>query len=344
MKTIKNTLYVTLSGSYVHKDGETITIHKDHVQKAYFPIHQIGEIVCYGYSINVSPYLAEFCSEKGITITYVDGRGKFLARMQGPIKGNVLLRREQYRIADNAENSLELAKCCIAAKIQNQRNVLLRHLRNHSNCEGSASVKAAIKDMEQSIHQTKKADTAAFLRGIEGDAAEKYFSVFNYLILNKDPAFRFCTRNRRPPLDRINALLSYAYSLLALDVRSALECVGLDPYVGFLHTDRPGRASLALDMMEEFRAPIADRLVLSLINLKKVDAKDFNVLPSGEVEMNECTRQTFLSAWQKRKTEEIIHPILDETMQTGLLYIEQARLLAKCIRGDLDYYPSYIWR
>lgn len=344
MKMVKNTLYVTLEGAWVHKDGEAITIHKDHEKNAQFPIHQIGEIVCFGYGIGVSPNLTEYCAGKGVTITYVDGRGKFLARMQGPVHGNVLLRRTQYRIADNPEQSLAIAKCCVAAKIQNQRNVLLRHLRNHSGCEGEKEIKAAIASMEGSVSMLKSVENAATMRGVEGDAAESYFSVFNYLILNKDPDFEFKSRNRRPPMDRINAMLSYAYSILALDVRSALECVGLDPYVGFLHTDRPGRASLALDMMEEFRAPIADRLVLSLVNLKQVNSKGFKVQPNGEVEMSDDTRRTLLSAWQKRKQEEIFHPLLEESMQTGMLYIEQARLLAKCIRGDVEYYPAYLWR
>ncbi|SHK60013.1 type I-C CRISPR-associated endonuclease Cas1c [Fibrobacter sp. UWEL] len=344
MKLVKNTLYVTLEGAWVHKEGEAVTIHKEHSKVAQFPLHQIGEIVCFGFGIGVSPNLTEHCASKGVTITYVDGRGKFLARMQGPVHGNVLLRRSQYRIADNPEMSLSIAKCCIAAKIQNQRNVLLRHLRNHPNCDGEMELKSSISAMEHSLTTVKNVSEAGTLRGIEGDAADRYFSVFNYLILNKDSEFVFKSRNRRPPMDRINAMLSYAYSILALDIRSALECVGLDPYVGFLHVDRPGRPSLALDLMEEFRAPIADRLVLSLVNLKQVNSKGFKVQPNGEVEMNDETRKTLLAAWQKRKTEELYHPLLEESMQTGMLYVEQARLLAKCVRGDIEYYPAYLWR
>ena len=344
MKLVRNTLYVTLEGAWVHKDGEAITIHKDHSKMAQFPIHQIGEIVCFGFGIGVSPQLTEYCASKGVTITYIDGRGKFLARMQGPVHGNVLLRRSQYRIADNPDQSLVIAKCCIAAKIQNQRNILLRHLRNHSHCEGENEITNSIKSMESSIAYLKTISNCDSLRGIEGDAADSYFSVFNYLILNKDHDFEFKSRNRRPPMDRINAMLSYAYSILALDIRSALESVGLDPYVGFLHVDRPGRPSLALDLMEEFRAPIADRLVLSLVNLKQVSAKNFKVQPNGEVEMNDETRRLLLSAWQKRKQEEILHPLLEESMPTGLVYIEQARLLAKHIRGDFEYYPAFLWR
>lgn len=344
MKMVKNTLYVTKEGAFVHKDGESVTIHKDHSKIAQFPIHQIGEIICFGYGIGVSPNLTEYCASQGITITYVDGRGKFLARMQGPVHGNVLLRRAQYRIADNEAQSLNVAKCCVAAKIQNQRNVLLRHLRNHPACNGESEIKTSLSAMEGSLSMVKIADCAATLRGIEGDAANKYFDVFNYMILNPNPEFTFSSRSRRPPMDRVNAMLSYAYSILALDIRSALESVGLDPYVGFMHVERPGRPSLALDLMEEFRAPVADRLVLSLINLKQVSSSGFKVQPNGEVEMSDDTRKTLLSAWQRRKQEEIFHPLLEESMYTGMLYIEQARLLAKHIRGDIDFYPSYLWR
>lgn len=344
MKMIRNTLYVTLEDSWVHKDGETVTIHKKHSKVAQFPIHQIGEIVCFGYGIGVSPSLTEYCALQGVTITYMDGRGKFLARMQGPVHGNVLLRRAQYRIADNHEQSLAIAKCFVAAKIQNQRNVLLRHLRNHNGCAGETEIKQSISIMEGSIGSVKRVVDAGELRGVEGNAADSYFNVFNYLILNKDPDFQFTSRNRRPPMDRVNAMLSYAYSILALDIRSALESVGLDPYVGFLHVDRPGRPSLALDLMEEFRAPIADRLVLSLINLKTVSSKNFKVQPNGEVEMDADTRKSLLSAWQKRKQEEINHPLLEENMPTGIVYTEQARLMAKHIRGELEYYPAFLWR
>lgn len=344
MKMLKNTLYVTLEGAWVHKDGEAITIHKEHSKVAQFPLHQIGEIVCFGFGIGVSPALTEHCAENGITITYLDSRGKFLARMQGPIHGNVLLRRNQYRIADDENSSLAIAKCFVAAKIQNQRNVLLRHLRNHPGCDGEQSIKSSISAIGQTLSFVKKAKNSAELRGFEGEAANKYFDVFNFLILNPDLNFKFTSRNRRPPTDRINAMLSYAYSILTLDIRSALESVGLDPYVGFLHTERPGRPSLALDLMEEFRAPIADRLVLSLINLKQVNSSGFKIQPNGEVEMEAETRKTLLSAWQKRKTEEIIHPLLEESVYTGMLYLEQARLLAKHIRGDIEFYPAYLWR
>lgn len=344
MKQLRNTLYVTLENSWVHKDGETITIHKDRSKVGQYPIHQIEELICFGFGISVSPQLTEHCAKNGVTISYLDGKGKFLARMQGPMHGNVLLRRAQYRVSDQQDSALAIARCCISAKIQNQRNVLLRHLRNHPDGDGVSLIRASLKRMETSLIHARRCTSVDSLRGIEGDAAEDYFSVLDQMILTPGPEFRFTSRSRRPPMDRVNALLSYAYSLLALDMRSALEAVGLDPYVGYLHVERPGRPSLALDIMEEFRAPIADRLVLSLINLRQVSASGFRIHPSGEVEMNDETRKIFLNTWQKRKRDEVFHPFLEETMPTGLLYLVQARLLARHIRGELDYYPAYLWR
>jgi CRISP-associated protein Cas1 len=344
MKQVRNTLFVTLEGAWVHKDGEAITIHKDHSKVAQFPIHQIGEIVCFGYGISVSPNLVEHCARESVTVSYLDGRGKFMARLQGPVHGNVLLRRAQYRGADNPDNALLIAKCCVAAKIQNQRNVLLRHLRNHSGLDSEPVIRQALDSMQTSLENARRCEAIESLRGIEGNSAESYFSVFDCLILVPGPDFRFSSRSRRPPMDRVNAMLSYAYSILALDMRSALEAVGLDPYVGYLHVERPGRPSLALDLMEEFRAPVADRLVLSLINMRQVDAKGFRIQPNGEVEMTDETRKTLLTAWQKRKREEVFHPFLEEDLETGLVYISQARLLARHIRGELDIYPAYLWR
>ncbi|MBF0543173.1 MAG: type I-C CRISPR-associated endonuclease Cas1 [Candidatus Riflebacteria bacterium] len=344
MKKIRNTLFVTVEDAWVHKDGETITIHKDHKKIGQFPIHQIGELVCFGYGISVSPQLVEHCACENVTVSYLDGKGKFLARLQGPVQGNVLLRRAQYRDADNPARTLAISKCCVSAKIQNQRSILLRHLRNHSGCEGEENIRNALSNMEISLSSARNCEDLSSLRGIEGASAEHYFSVFDYMVLFPGPDFRFHNRSRRPPMDRTNSLLSYAYSLLALDIRSALEAVGIDPYVGFLHVERPGRPSLALDIMEEFRASIADRLVLNLINLRQIDASGFKIKPNGEVEMDDDTRKVFLAAWQKRKREEILHPFFEENMETGIIYIAQARLLAKFFRGELDYYPAFIWR
>lgn len=344
MKHIANTLYLTQEGSWVHKDGMSIVVHKERQKIAQFPIHAIGAIVCFGYGITASPALTEYCAKEGVTISWLDGNGRFLARMQGPTQGNVLLRRAQYRISDDEAKSLGIARCFVAAKIQNQRASLLRFLRNHPEVEGESDMRRALASMEGSIDRVRTVASVDSLRGVEGDAAESYFSVFDQMVLVPGPDFRFQSRSRRPPLDRVNALLSYAYSILALDLRSALESVGVDPYVGFLHVERPGRPSLALDLMEEFRSPFADRLVLGLVNRRQVDASGFVVHPTGEVEMSADTRKTLLAAYQKRKRETVAHPFLEEEMDIGLVFLAQARLLARHLRGDLEYYPAFLWR
>jgi CRISPR-associated protein Cas1 len=344
VRHIQNTLYVTQDGAYVHKDGESIVVHYERTKIGQFPMIAIGEIVCFGFGVGVSPALAEYCAGEGVTITYLNGNGRFMARLVGPLHGNVLLRRKQYRDADDETRALDIAKCCIAAKVTNQRNTLLRFLRNHTDSPEQAAIQSSIERMALQLRRIESCPQRESLRGIEGDAAETYFSVFDNLILVADDTFRFRSRNRRPPLDRTNALLSFAYSILALDMRSALESVGLDPYVGYLHVERPGRASLALDLAEEFRAPFADRLVLSLVNLRQIDTNGFVVQASGEVEMKPDTRKAFLGAYQKRKRETIRHPFLDEDMELGVAFLAQARLLARHIRGDLDFYPAFIWR
>lgn len=344
MKHIANTLYLTQEGSWVHKDGMSIVVHKDRQKIGQFPIHAIGSIVCFGYGITASPALMEYCAKEGVTISWLDGNGRFLARMQGPTQGNVLLRRAQYRASDDPVQSLEITRCLLAAKIQNQRATLLRFLRNHPTVTGEPEMRRALASMERCMERLRSIASVDSLRGVEGDAAESYFSVFDGMVLVAGPDFRFQNRSRRPPLDRVNALLSYTYSILALDLRSALEAVGLDPYVGFLHVERPGRPSLALDLMEEFRSPFADRLVLGLVNLRQVDASGFVIHPTGEVEMTAETRRTLLSAYQKRKREAIVHPFLEEEMDIGLVFLAQARLLARHLRGDLEYYPAFLWR
>jgi CRISPR-associated protein Cas1 len=344
MKHVRNSLYLTQEGAYVQKDGMSVVVRKDHEKIAQFPLMAIGEIVCFGFGISVSPALTEYCAKEGVTISWLDGNGRFLARMQGPTHGNVLLRRAQYRAADDPAASLEIARWCVAAKIQNQRNTLLRFARNHPDAPGIDAIRQALSRMENSHISLRKANSIDSLRGMEGDSAEAYFGVFDEMILVPGPDFRFHSRSRRPPLDRVNALLSYTYSILALDVRSALESVGLDPYVGFLHVERPGRPSLALDVMEEFRSAFADRLVLSLINLRQVDASGFVVQPTGEVEMTLETRKTLLAAYQKRKRETIHHPFLEDDLDIGVAFLAQARLLARHLRGDLEIYPAFLWR
>ena len=344
MKHVRNTLYMTLEGAFLHKDGEAVTVRKNREKVAQFPLHAIGEIVCFGFGIGVSPELTEHCSREGVTVSYLNGNGKFLARLTGPVHGNVLLRREQYRIADDPVRALAIACCCVAAKIQNQRNTLLRFIRNHPEARQRPEIEVVLHRMDGCLSSARRASAVDSLRGIEGDAAEGYFSVFDSMILVPEPEFRFHLRSRRPPMDRVNALLSFVYSILTLDMRSALESVGLDPYVGYLHVERPGRPALALDLMEEFRSAYADRLVLSLLNLRQVNAEGFIIQPSGEVEMTPETRKDVLSVIQKRKRESVKHPFLDEEMDIGLCFLAQARLLARHVRGDLEYYPAFLWR
>lgn len=344
MRHIRNTLYVSQDGSYLHKDGQSIVVRQDKQKVAQFPLLSIGELVCFGFGIGVSPALAEYCSSQGITVTYLNGSGRFLARLEGPIKGNVLLRRQQYHDRDTVGRATEIARLCVAAKVTNQRNVLLRFLRNHADSPRAQEVKRSLVALASGLQRVAAAPHTDVIRGLEGEASAAYFSAFDAMVLVDDPVFRFKNRSRRPPRDPVNAMLSLVYSLLALDIRSALETVGLDPYVGFLHVERPGRPSLALDLMEEFRAPFADRLVLSLINLGQVAPSGFVTDPVGGVEMNAATRKVLLAAYQKRKREVIEHPFLKEPMEVGIAFLEQARLLARHVRGDLDIYPAFLWR
>jgi CRISPR-associated protein Cas1 len=285
-----------------------------------------------------------FCAERDVTVSFLSENGRFLARVQGPVSGNVLLRREQYRRADNHENSAEIARAVLAGKLANCRTVLQRALRDHESKLDGDGIRQVSQRLAYSLQSLKSEQSLDKIRGIEGDAAHIYFSVFDHLIVAQKEAFSFQQRNRRPPLDKVNCLLSFLYTLLVHDVRSALESVGLDPAVGFLHRDRPGRPGLALDIMEEFRPVIADRLALSLINLSKVKAKGFKQAESGAVLMNDDTRKTVLVAYQHRKQDEIIHPFLGEKVTVGLLFHTQALLMARYLRGDLDGYPPFIWK
>jgi CRISP-associated protein Cas1 len=341
MKHILNTLYVTQAESRLFKEGETVVVSKGDVKLIQLPLHTIGQIVCFGFAIYVSPPLMAHCSEHGVSITWLSESGRFLGRVEGPVKGNVLLRREQYRWADSAAKALEVARTVVAAKINNSRICLQRWLRNRGGVE--ESVEFQIYKLGQLLPKTAECPDLEHLRGIEGEAANGYFSVFDRMILQQKDAFKFSGRNRRPPRDPVNALLSFVYTLLALDMRSALETVGLDPFVGFLHADRPGRPSLALDLMEEFRAPFADRLALNLINLKQVNGSDFTN-EGTECRMAPEARKNLIVAYQNRKKEVMEHPFLEDKMEIGLVLHSQAQLLARFIRGDLDFYPAVIWK
>lgn len=343
MKKHLNTLFVTTQGAYLAKEGETVVVKVEQAVRLRIPVHTIGGIVCFG-NVGCSPFLMGFCAENGVGISFLSERGRFLARVQGPVSGNVLLRREQYRKADDPGFSAGMARAVLIGKIANCRTVLQRALRDHSEKLEAGQIADTVKRLNNHLELLNRNQPLDVLRGLEGDAAHIYFNVFDHLIVSQKEAFSFHERNRRPPLDNVNCLLSFIYTLLAHDIRSALETVGLDPAVGFLHRDRPGRPSLALDLMEEFRPFLADRLALSLINLRQVQDKGFIKTDTGAVLMNDDTRKTLLVAYQERKQEEIYHPFLDEKVTIGILFHIQALLLARYLRGDLDGYPPFIWK
>jgi CRISPR-associated protein Cas1 len=344
MKKHLNTLFVTTQGAYLSKEGECVQVKADGVDKAQIPIHTLGGIVCFG-NVLCSPFLLGHCAEHGVAVSFLTVNGRFLARVQGPVSGNVLLRREQYRWADDPNRSAVIARYVLTAKLANSRNVLLRAARDHGDDGRGEGLHAAAGRLADCLRRIERPDLSLDeVRGIEGEAGAIYFGAFDALITSDNEAFRFRGRNRRPPLDPTNCLLSFLYTLLVHDIRAAIECVGLDPAVGFLHRDRPGRPGMALDVLEEFRAVVADRLALSLINLGQVKAKGFETRESGAVLMTDDTRKEVILAYQKRKQEEVEHPFLQEKMPVGLLWHMQALLLARHIRGDLDGYPPYIRR
>jgi len=343
MKRHVNTLFVTTQGAYLAKEGESVVVKVEKEKRLRVPIHTLGGIVCFG-NVGCSPFLMGFCAERDVTISFLSEQGRFLARVTGPVSGNVLLRREQYRRADDMNASAQVARAVLTAKISNCRTVLQRALRDHAEKLNAAMVRSVSRQLSGSIQSLQEDVSLDVLRGIEGDAAHAYFGVFNQLITSQGDDFVFNERSRRPPMDRVNCLLSFLYTLVMHDVRSALESTGLDPAVGFLHRDRPGRPGLALDMMEEFRPFMADRLTLSLINLCQVQKDGFRATESGAVLMDDETRKTVLIAYQKRKQDELMHPFVGEKVTVGLLYHIQALLMARYLRGDLDGYPPFIWK
>lgn len=343
MKHLLNTLYVTTEDIYLSLDGENVVANRDKQIIARYPLHTLQNIITFTYP-GASPALMGACVKRDIGMAFCTPKGKFLCRIDGENNGNVTLRREQYRIADDTERSLKIAENMIFAKLYNGKWVIERICRDHSvrvDVEKFHKVSYAIGTAAKEALQSTDHEQ---LRGIEGAAATEYFGVFDDMILNDKDIFKFNTRNRRPPLDPVNAMLSFAYSLLANECASALESVGLDAYVGFLHTDRPGRVSLALDMMEELRSCMADRFVLSMINNRRVCESDFLVQDSGAVLLNDNGRKAFLRAWQEKKRESIKHPYLKERMEWGMVPYVQALLLARHIRGDLDEYPPFLWK
>ncbi|EKD37963.1 MAG: hypothetical protein ACD_75C00924G0003 [uncultured bacterium] len=343
MRHLLNTLYVTTQGSYLAKDGETVAVRVEHATRLQVPVHTLGGIVCFG-QVSCSPPLMQLCAERGVRIAFLSEYGKFWSRVEGPVSGNVLLRRQQYRWADDADKSAEIARAVVIAKVANQRTVLMRSIRDYPEGAGGQEMKSAAEYLERQLTMLRQPMPLDSVRGVEGDTARAYFSVFDHLIVAGKDEFFFQGRNRRPPLDNMNALLSFLYTLLVHDIRSALETVGLDPAVGYLHRDRPGRPSLALDLMEELRPVLADRLALSLVNRRQIKGKGFKTTETGAVTMDDETRKEVLVAYQKRKQEELQHPFINEKIALGLLPHVQSLLLSRYIRGDLDGYPPYFWK
>ncbi len=343
MRMIKNTLYVTTPGAYLSLDGENVVITREQREDGRIPLHLLQGIVLYGYS-GASPALMGKCAEYGIEISFMSMYGKFIGRFVGETNGNVLLRKEQYRISDDSLRSLEIAKRFIQGKLFNSRWVIERTIRDYPLRVDTEKLKTASDGIYTLMKDIDGVCDSAELRGIEGSAASMYFGVFDEMILNNKTDFRFAARIKRPPTDNVNALLSYMYSLLAHEAAWALSAVGLDPYVGFLHRDRPGRLSLGLDLMEEFRSVLADRFVLTLINKGLINGGDFTRKENGAVVMSDDARRNIVSLWHKRKQETMTHPFTKEKMQWGMAILVQARLLSRYIRGDMDSYPPLLWK
>ena len=342
MKRLLNTLYVTTEGAHVRKDGETVAVEIDGAVRLRAPAHLLGQIVCFG-QVSTSPRLMGFASEAGIAIAHLGYSGKMLARVEGPQSGNVLLRRAQHRATDDPAAALPVARAVVAAKVANQRAVLRRHLRDYPGTPGAERVEEAQRRLSDAARLALVAPDLDTLRGQEGEAGHAYWSVFRHLVRRDDPAFAFTGRSRRPPRDAVNAVLSFLYALLGLDARAACEAHGLDPQMGFLHLDRPGRMSLALDLMEEMRAALADRVTLSLINRGQLGPADFRAEETGAVLLTDSGRETVLRAYQERKRVELHHAWASERVALGLVPMLQAQLLARHLRGDIDAYPAWIW-
>lgn len=340
MKKLLNTLYVTRDNAYLAKEGQNLVIYEDDKTIGRFPIHILEQILCFSYA-GCSPAVMRMCWENDILLSFFTPYGKFLGRVVGETNGNVLLRRRQYRMADD-DTSLEFVRNIVYAKAYNSRKILMRNRRDHVGKVDEERLTEAISQIEKVMMEIEDADSKDTLRGMEGTVARFYFSGFDEMIMNQRTDFFFINRSRRPPLDRMNALLSFLYSLLTYEVQSALEGVGIDSYVGFFHVDRPGRPGMALDMMEELRGYMADRAALSMVNLSVVSSKDFAVKETGAVLLEEKGRKKVLEYWQKRKHTEITHPFLDEKIKLGLLPYVQAMLLNRYIRGDLEQYPPFL--
>lgn len=343
MRKLLNTLYVTTPEAHLGRERENVLIYIEDEVRFRIPIHNLEGIVTFGYT-GASPALMHLCASRGVALSFLAPSGRLLAKVASPVQGNVLLRKRQYELSDDPESTLELARSFVLGKLMNSRTVLRRFLRDHGERVGNQEVDLAARAISNQIDKLLHANSLEVLRGIEGEAARTYYSVFDCLILNDKSTFYFNGRSRRPPLDRTNAVLSFLYSLLAHDCASALETVGLDPQVGFLHRIRPGRLSLSLDLMEELRPYLVDRLTLSLINTQQIDERDFVVKETGGILMTDDGRKKIINAWQTRKQQEVTHPYFEERFEIGLIPYAQAMLLARYIRGDIDGYPPFLMK
>lgn len=342
MKKLLNTLYITKENVYLSKEGDNVVILEEGKTLGRFPIHILDGIVCFNY-VGVSPSLMKFCNEKNILLSFFSPYGRFCGRLIGETNGNVLLRRKQYKMADN-EESLDFVANLIYAKAYNSKKILQRGMRDHGDNIDFQKMSAVIKKIESLMEEIKLVKNKDQIRGIEGNIARLYFSVFDELITKQREHFYFLERNKRPPLDRVNALLSFLYSMLTYEIQSALEGVGIDSYVGFFHVDRPGRSSMALDILEEFRGYLCDRTTLSLINLSIINKSHFETKENGAVLLNDKGRDKVLEYWQNKKHEIIEHPFLGEKIKVGLLPHVQGMLLNRYIRGDIESYPPFLIR
>jgi len=342
MRKLLNVLYITDQDAYLTLDGQAVQVKKEDKTVLKLPLLNLENIVCFNYP-GVSPALMRACCERDIGLSFLSPGGRFLGRVSGEIRGNVLLRKKQYRISDDSSESVKIGSLFLIGKLYNCRKVLSRAVRDHNLVVDCQRINNVCESLHSYYEKAIECDSLHDLMGLEGIAGKTYFSVFDEMILQQREYFFFTIRSRRPPRDNMNALLSFYYVVLANEVTSALESVGLDPYVGFLHQDRPGRPSLALDLMEELRPVFADRLALSLVNRRQINANGFTKKESGGVLMDEETRKAVLVAWQDRKKQEITHPFLKEKIPFGLVPYVQALLLARFIRGDLDAYPPFFW-
>lgn len=343
MKRYDNTLYVSTQGAFLSKEGTNVVVRVERETRLALPVHTLGGIVCFG-NVLCTPFLLGMCGREGVGVSFLSQNGRFMARLHGEQSGSILLRRAQHDATTNETFAAKVARAAVSAKIANSRVALQRALRDHGESIDRNWVGWSVRRLRRILTLLPKAEDLTAVRASEADAARAYFRAFNKLIVVDDSAFAFRGRTRRPPLDRVNAMLSFVYAILAHDVAGACEAVGLDPQMGFLHADRPGRASLALDLMEELRPILADRLVLSLINRKQVAAGGFRIQETGAVEMDDKTRKVLLVEYQNRKKQELTHPVLGEKVPLGLLPHVQARLLARSLRGDLAEYPPFFWK